>query len=147
MFVKKAIYVEQKSRVTSQAANLGYEIPALLYSILKHIRTLIAKAIGREKIMKIHVLFWYFWNLNFKNQAISWDICVNPCVILFVLKSEFQKSSYFVRRMQKMLRDMNGTLQKQWKSLCDFDIFLIMSSKCVVITVISERHVDGTLQK
>ena len=34
--------------MTSQAANLGYEIPALLYSLLKPTRTLIAKAIGRE---------------------------------------------------------------------------------------------------
>ena len=50
IFVKKALYVEQKSRLTSQAANLGYEIPALLYSLLKPTRTLIAKAIGRELI-------------------------------------------------------------------------------------------------
>ena len=42
--------MKQKSRLTSQAANLGYEIPALLYSPLKPTRTLIAKAIGREKI-------------------------------------------------------------------------------------------------
>ena len=44
IFVKKAVYVEQKSRLSSQAANLGYEIPALLYSLLKPTRTLIAKA-------------------------------------------------------------------------------------------------------
>ena len=49
IFVKKALYVEQNLRLTSQAANLGYEIPALLYSLLKPTRTLIAKAIGREK--------------------------------------------------------------------------------------------------
>ena len=48
IFVKNALYVEQNSRVTSQAANLGYEIPAHLYSLLKPTRTLIAKAIGRE---------------------------------------------------------------------------------------------------
>ena len=48
IFVKKTVYVEQKSRLPSQAANLGYEIPALLYSLLKPTRTLIAKAIGRE---------------------------------------------------------------------------------------------------
>ena len=47
--LKKTLYVKQKSRLTSQAANLGYEIPALLYSLLKPTRTLIAKAIGREK--------------------------------------------------------------------------------------------------
>ena len=46
IFVKKALYVEQKSSVSSQAANLGYEIPALLYSLLKPTRTLTAKAIG-----------------------------------------------------------------------------------------------------
>ena len=49
IFVKKALYVEQKSSLTSLAANLGYEIPALLYSLLKPTRTLIAKAIGRQK--------------------------------------------------------------------------------------------------
>ena len=49
IFVKKTLYVKQKSSVSSQAANLGYEIPALLYSLLKPTRTLIAKAIGREK--------------------------------------------------------------------------------------------------
>ena len=37
--------------LTHQAATLGYEIPALLYSRLKPTRTLIAKAIGRE-------IFW-----------------------------------------------------------------------------------------
>ena len=46
--LKKTLYVEQKSRLTAQAANLGYEIPALLHSLLKPTRTLIAKAIGRE---------------------------------------------------------------------------------------------------
>ena len=46
--LKKTLYVEQKSRLTSQAANLGYEIPAFLYSLLKPTRTLIAKAIGQE---------------------------------------------------------------------------------------------------
>ena len=46
--LKKALYVEQKSSLSSQAANLGYEIPARLYSLLKPTRTLIAKAIGRE---------------------------------------------------------------------------------------------------
>ena len=49
LVVKKALHVKQKSSVISQAANLGYEIPALLYSLLKPTRTLIAKAIGREK--------------------------------------------------------------------------------------------------
>ena len=50
--LKKAVYIKQKSRLPSQAANLGYEIPALLYSLLKPTRTLIAKAIGREKKLR-----------------------------------------------------------------------------------------------
>ena len=33
IFVKKPLYVEQKSTETSQAANLGYEIPPHLYSL------------------------------------------------------------------------------------------------------------------
>ena len=53
IFVKQTAYVKQKSSVTSQAANLGYEIPAHLYSLLKSTRTLIAKAIGREFTMPI----------------------------------------------------------------------------------------------
>ena len=41
--------VQQKCDRTPVAANLGYEIPAHLYSLFKPTRTLIAKAIGREK--------------------------------------------------------------------------------------------------
>ena len=82
IFVKKASYVEQKSRLSSQAANLGYEIPALLYSLLKPTRTIIAKAIGRE-----------------------------------------------------------------WKSMSFFNVLETVNSKYVVFTGMSERHMDGTLQK
>mgnify|MGYP001545189301 CR=1 FL=1 len=36
----------------------------------------------------------------------------NPHVICIFLNFEFQKSSYFDRCMQKMLRDVDGIIQK-----------------------------------
>ena len=43
-----SITIAKNGASFSVAANLGYEIPAHLYSLLKSTRTLIAKAIGRE---------------------------------------------------------------------------------------------------
>ena len=42
---------------------------------------------------------------NFKNSE-------NPCRFLILLNCEFQNYWYFVRRMQKLLRDTDGIIQK-----------------------------------
>ena len=48
---------------------------------------------------------------------------------LILLKCEIQKSSYFVRCVQKMLRHTRVTLQKSYKNVWFFDTFEIMKSK------------------
>ena len=84
--------------------------------------------------------------MNFKNVDISFDVCKkcdrtcmelfkkseNPCRFLIFLKCEFQKCWYFVWRMQKMLRHIDGIIQKERKSWSFFYNFEMWISKMLI---------------
>ena len=70
--------------------------------------------------------FLYFWNAIFKILDILLDVCKkcsvtcmelfknseNPFRFFIFLKYEFHNCWYFIRRMQKMLRHIEGVIQK-----------------------------------
>ena len=94
--VRKCWYFVRRSQKNgasfSVAANLGYEIPAHLYSLLKPTRTLIAKAIGRAltKNMWNHYVCWYLWNADFRKEwkSLSYFLtCVSVTPTWFFTKS------------------------------------------------------------
>ena len=76
-------------------------------------------------MMKILIVFWYFWIVILKNVDISFDVCKKcsvtwmsllknihiSCVFLILLKCDFQKYWYFVWRMQKRLRHTDGIIE------------------------------------
>ena len=72
----------------------------------------------------------------------------NPYRFLILLKCEFQNCWYFVRRMQKMLRHMDGILENHAYSLgfliflnCDFQKYWYFGWRMRKVL----RHMDGVI--